>query len=98
MYVVVVDIAVRAGSEQEVARLFTGPFTTAISAQEGFRSVALLKPAGGLDYLLVITFTDPSLQQKWVATDLHGEVWSALEAQFDRYQVRSFTALSSHEA
>jgi heme-degrading monooxygenase HmoA len=79
-YFVVVDMVVQPGAEAEVASVFSGPFKAAISAQEGFRSVQLLKPSDGLCYLLVITFADQVLQQKWVATELHAEVWGAMEA------------------
>jgi heme-degrading monooxygenase HmoA len=89
-YVVIVDMVVRPGAEEEVAGVFTGPFTAAISAQEGFRSVQLLKPTDDLSYLLVISFADRALQEKWVASDLHTEVWSAMEANFETYSVRLF--------
>jgi heme-degrading monooxygenase HmoA len=93
MYVVAVDIAVQSGAEQELARLFEGPFLDAISAQNGFVSVSLLKPTTGLDYLLIISFASQPLQEQWVASDLHGELWSAMEAHFVRYDVRTFNAL-----
>jgi heme-degrading monooxygenase HmoA len=89
-YVVIIDIVARPGAEAEVARVFSGTFKAAISSQEGFRSVQLLKPLDGLSYLLVISFVDQALQQKWVATDLHSEVWSAMEANFSTYSVRPF--------
>lgn len=92
-YVVVVHMVVRSGAEGEVARVFSGPFTEAISSQEGFRSVQLLKPTDALSYLLVIGFADQALQEKWVATDLHTEVWSAMEANFETYSVRLFHAV-----
>ena len=89
-YVVVVDMAVRADAGEEIARIFAGPFKEAISAQEGFRSVELLKPVEEHDYLLVIVFSERSLQQRWVSTDLHAEVWSAMEATVSHCRVRSF--------
>ena len=89
-YVVVVDMAVRAEAGDEVARIFAGPFKEAISGQEGFRSVELLRPVEEQDYVLVIVFSERSLQERWVSTDLHTEVWSAMEATFSRYRVRSF--------
>lgn len=89
-YVVIVDMVVGPGAEEEVARVFSGPFKAAIVAQEGFRSVELLKPSDGLSHLLVISFADQALQQKWVASDLHTEVWSAMEASFSTYSVRTF--------
>ncbi len=89
-YVVIVDMVVRSGAEAEVERVFSGPFKAAISAQEGFGSVQMLAPSDGLSYLLVISFANQALQQQWVATDLHTEVWSAMEASFSTYSVRTF--------
>ena len=89
-YFVVVDMVIRPGAEADVERLFSGPFRAAISSQEGFRSVELLKPSDGLSHLLVISFADEALQQRWVATDLHTQVWSAMEASFSTYSVRTF--------
>lgn len=89
-YVVIVDMVLRPGAEAEVARVFSGPFKAAISSQEGFRSVQLLKPFDSLSCLLIIGFADEALQQKWVATDLHGEVWSAMKANFSSYSIRTF--------
>lgn len=90
VYVVVVDMAARPDAEEQLSQIFTGPFSTAISAQEGFQSVALLKPLEGHDYALVITFSERSLQERWVATELHTEVWSPMEATCSRCHVRLF--------
>ena len=40
-------------------------------------------PQDGGDYVLAIAFESQTLQQKWVATDLHTQVWSQMEANFD---------------
>jgi heme-degrading monooxygenase HmoA len=90
MYVVVVDIALRPNFDQELAQVFKGPFSAAIKAQDGFLDVSLLQPVEGRDYELIIVFTDQQLQQKWVATALHAEVWAAMEANFESYKVRAF--------
>lgn len=89
-YVVVIDIVVRPGADAELARVFSGPFKAAILAQDGFRSVQLLRPLEGNAYILIISFADRALQQKWVATDLHAEVWSAMEVSFSSYSLRTF--------
>jgi heme-degrading monooxygenase HmoA len=89
-YVVVVDMVVRPDAEEHLSQIFSGPFSAAISVQEGFRSVALLKPLEGQGYALIITFSERSLQERWVATDLHTEVWSAMEATCSRCDVRLF--------
>ena len=40
-----------------------------------------------------IAFENQPLQQKWVATDLHTQVWGQMEANFDGYAVRTFTTV-----
>ena len=90
LYVVVVDMAVRPDEEGNLADRFSGPFMAAITAQPGFKSVELLRPTDGNSHLLVIRFTDQSLQQTWLASDLHTQVWSPIEAHLSSYSVRTF--------
>lgn len=90
LYVVVVDMVVRPDEESDLAGKFSGPFMAAITAQPGFKSVELLRPTDGHSHLLVIRFTDRSLQQTWLASELHTEVWSPIEAHLRHYSVRTF--------
>ncbi|MGI4747400.1 MAG: antibiotic biosynthesis monooxygenase family protein [Janthinobacterium lividum] len=89
-YAVIIEFVIHADAEDDVLRIYSGPFKSAISSQEGFRSVILLKPLSGQNYLMVIIFVNQELQRQWVSTDLHNEVWSAMEATFSSCQVRSF--------
>lgn len=91
-YAVVVECDVRADAGDDAVRLFNGPFKDAIAAQDGFRSVTWLKPVDGQSHLLLILFSEQALQERWVSSDLHAEVWSALEATFSGYRARSFHA------
>jgi len=93
VYVLVIDIKVKAGLEQEAEKTHRGPFRSAISAQPGFVSVEFLRPQDGGDHALIIAFENQPAQQSWVATDLHTRVWSQMEANFDTYKVRNFTAI-----
>lgn len=93
MFVLHVGIAVKSGQEQALEKDYSGPFTEAISAQEGFASVALLRPIDGGEYLLSIAFENQTLQQKWVATELHGRMWPMLEAHFVGYSLKTYTAV-----
>ena len=69
-------------------------FRPAISSQEGFRAVELLRPnKDGSAYRLSITFASQPLQQKWVATDLHQQVWPQIEAHSSGYSVADYTSV-----
>lgn len=93
MFVLHVSIKVKPGHERAAEETFAGPFKAAITAQPGFKGVQFLRPNGGGDHLLSIAFENQELQQKWVATDLHGQVWPRMEANFDGYTVKNFTAI-----
>jgi heme-degrading monooxygenase HmoA len=93
VFVLHVGIKVKPGEDQAAQAVFNGPFKAAISAQPGFKGVQFLRPDGGGDYVLSIAFENQPLQQKWVATDLHTQVWAQMEANFDGYAVKTFTAV-----
>jgi heme-degrading monooxygenase HmoA len=93
MFVLHAGLEVKAGQEQTLAKDYAGPFSAAISAQEGFRHVALLRPDGGGDYVLTIAFDTHALQQKWVATDLHQQVWSLMEAHLVGFTVKTYNTV-----
>jgi heme-degrading monooxygenase HmoA len=93
MFVLHVEIRFKDGQAGAAERLFAGPFRAAISAQEGFRDVQLLRPTEGGNHVLSIAFETRSLQQQWVATELHTSVWSQMENHIDAYTLESFTAL-----
>jgi len=93
VYVLIVDIRVKSGREQEAEKTYREPFRPAILAQPGFVSVEFLRPEGGDDYALIIAFESQTTQQAWVATDLHTRVWSQMQANFDSFNVRNFTAV-----
>lgn len=92
MFVLHVTVALKAGREQVAEAAFGGPFKAAISAQPGFCAVSLLRPLEGGDYVLSIAFDNQKLQQQWVATELHGRVWSQLESNFEQYSLKTFIA------
>jgi heme-degrading monooxygenase HmoA len=93
MFVLQVDIRVRAERAGALEAVFAGPFSAAIRAQEGFRDVRLLRPLEGGDYVLSIAFEQQALQQKWVATDLHARVWSQMEEHIDGYALKPYSAV-----
>lgn len=93
MFVLHVAIKVKPGREEAAQGVFAGPFKAAISVQPGFNAVQFLKPLEGGEYLLAIAFESQALQQKWVATDLHTQVWSQMEANFDGYTVKEYNTI-----
>jgi heme-degrading monooxygenase HmoA len=93
MFVLHVVIHVKPGQEKLAEEVFSGPFEAAISAQEGFVDVQFLRPEDGSDYVLSIAFENQKLQQQWVATDLHTQVWTEMEQHFDGYSLIKFTAV-----
>jgi heme-degrading monooxygenase HmoA len=90
MFVLHVNIQMKASQAKDAERVFAGPFKTAISAQPGFQDVRFLRPRENGDYVLAIAFADQAAQQKWVATDLHADVWSQMEAHFAGYSLQLF--------
>ncbi len=93
MFVLHVAIKMKSGQGAAAEQVCNGPFRAAIAAQEGFMAVSLLRPDDGGDHILSIAFENQALQQKWVATDLHNQVWSQMEGHFDGYSLRTFTAV-----
>jgi heme-degrading monooxygenase HmoA len=94
MFVLIVESKVKPGSEKALEKTYTETFRPAISLQEGFVGVDLLRPNhSGDEYRLKIAFETHPLQQKWVATDLHQQVWPQMEAHFADYSVTDYTAV-----
>jgi heme-degrading monooxygenase HmoA len=93
MFVLLVGLKLKAGQEQALEKDFAGPFSAAISAQEGFRHVSLLRSTDGGDYVLTIAFENQALQQKWVATELHGRMWPMMESHLAQFTVKTYTTV-----
>jgi heme-degrading monooxygenase HmoA len=94
MFVLFVDMSVKPGSHPDLERTYTEVFRPAISRQEGFRDVELLRPnQDGGEYRLRIAFEVHDLQKKWVASDLHQQVWPQIEDHCAGYSVRDYTSV-----
>jgi heme-degrading monooxygenase HmoA len=93
MFVLHATIKVKSDREEAAQSVFVDLFRPAISAQPGFKSVEFLKPLDGGEYVLAIAFENQALQQKWVATDLHTQAWSQMEANFEGYAVKAHNAI-----
>ena len=87
-----VDLQLKPGMGPELEKTFRDDFRPAISSQPGFFGVALLQSTSEADcYRLVIEFQSEELRLNWVATDLHQDVWSRMEAHCASYGVKNFT-------
>lgn len=92
MFIVHVDILVKQKMARALEPMFKDVFTPAISIQPGFSQTKLLRAKSGesLSYRLVIVFETQELQKQWVATELHQQVWTKMEAMFAQYSVDDF--------
>ena len=91
MFVLHVDLQVKPASRFDLEGTFRATFQPAISAQEGFAGVELLRFRENENgYRLVIIFQNQALQQKWVASGLHQEVWPQMEQHCAGYSVSCY--------
>ena len=94
MFVLFVDMKLKPGAQAGLEMTYAETFRPAISQQEGFRGVELLRPnqAGG-NWRLSIAFESHDLQKKWVALDLHQVVWPQLQGYFADFSVNDYTSV-----
>ena len=82
-----VEMAIDPAKEQEMLRYFQTVFRPAAMKFRGYVDVRMLKllavPVGavpaGLNYRFSITYENEELRQKWVASEIHQDVWGAME-------------------
>ncbi len=82
-----VDLNVDPAKEQEMLKNFATIFRPAAAKQLGYvdakmlklRSAVMGKAPAGMNYRFVLTFRNEELRQKWVASDLHRQVWPTIE-------------------
>ena len=82
-----VDLAIDSAKEQEMVRYFQTVFRPAAQKFRGYVDVRMLKlravPVGtapsGINYRFAITYESEELRQKWVASEIHQEVWGGME-------------------
>jgi heme-degrading monooxygenase HmoA len=82
-----VDLGIDPAKEQEMLHYFQNVFRPAAQKFRGYHDVRMLKlmavPVGtappGINYRFAITYESEELRQKWVASDIHQEVWGAME-------------------
>ena len=83
-----VDLAIDSAKEQEMLQYFQTVFRPAAMKFRGYIDVRILKvsavpvgtPPPGINYRFAITYENEDLRQKWVASDIHQEVWGGMES------------------
>lgn len=83
-----VDLAIDPAKEQEMLRYFQTVFRPAAMKFRGYGDVRMLKisavpvgmPPPGINYRFAITYESEDLRQKWVASEIHQEVWGSMES------------------
>jgi heme-degrading monooxygenase HmoA len=95
MFILHVDLSVKSGMTEALKSTYRGVFCPAISEQPGFSETKLLraKSSEARTHRLVIEFESEELQKKWVATNLHQEVWPQMEAAIAQYSVDYFETI-----
>jgi heme-degrading monooxygenase HmoA len=94
MFVLHIEVRVKPGLKQSLEKTYLEKFRPAISAQEGFNAVTLLNSKeDDAKYRLCLTFDQQESQQKWVATDLHQEVWPAIADQCVEFSVQGYSTV-----
>jgi heme-degrading monooxygenase HmoA len=94
MFILIVDLTVRSGARESLEATYSNVFRPAISKQEGFQFVELLRPdEEGKGYRLAIGFASQPLQQKWVASDLHQQVWPQIESHLSGFTVDTYRSV-----
>jgi heme-degrading monooxygenase HmoA len=94
MFVLHIELKVNPGMQQALEKIFLERFRPAISVQDGFNAAQLLRSNDdNANYRLSLAFEHQASQQKWVATELHQEVWPAISDQCSEFSVQGYTAV-----
>ena len=90
-----VELQVKEGSEEALIDTYRSTFRPAVSRQDGFQAVRLLRPVDAPGYRLVIEFAEEEHRRRWVASDLHQEVWPEMEAHCGGYTANLFEEVAA---
>jgi len=85
------------GMEAQLESVFRDSFVPAISIQEGFRRVALIKARDALrQYQIVLAFDSEDLRMKWVDSKEHQEAFPKVAALCQRVSWAGFDIIQQH--
>lgn len=82
-----VDMAVDPAKEQDMLRYFDAVFRPAARKFQGYLDLRMLKLRSTLmgtmpdevNYRFAISYESEELRQKWIASEIHTEVWGQME-------------------
>jgi hypothetical protein len=82
-----VDLSVDPAKEAQMLRDFEAHFKPAAARFAGYMDVKMVKlrkafvgrAPEGLNYRFVLRYESEELRQKWIASDIHQEVWGLIE-------------------
>jgi hypothetical protein len=94
------DMMVLPAKEKEMLHHFHTVFKPAASKMKGYINVEMLKlrstiagsPPPSCNYRFVLLYESEELRQKWIATDVHQQVWPPIEKTLSntKYNVHLF--------
>lgn len=88
-----------AGKEQDLEAAFRDFFVPAISVQDGFKRVTLLKVRDALrEYRIVLAFESEELRLKWVDSPEHRDAFPKIAALCQRVSWSGFDMVQQHPA
>jgi heme-degrading monooxygenase HmoA len=92
MFILHVDLSAKEGMTKALEGTYRDIFVPAVSKQEGFSEAKLLRAISSEahSHRLVIAFDSEELQKKWVATDLHQQVWPKMDANIAQFSVHNY--------
>lgn len=82
-----VDLSVDPAKETEMLRVFEVHFKPAAAQFEGYQDVKIIKlreafvgrAPEGMNYRFVLRYQSEELRHKWIASDIHQQVWGMIE-------------------
>jgi hypothetical protein len=85
-----VDMSVDPAQEAQMLRDFEEHFKPAAAQFAGYVDVKIIKlrkafvgrAPEGVNYRFVLRYESEELRQKWIASDIHQEVWGTIEQTF----------------
>ena len=94
MFVLHIELKVKPGQQLSLEKTYLETFRPAVSIQNGFNAAQLLRSNDDdANYRLSLAFDCQASQQKWVATDLHQEVWPAIADQCTEFSVHGYSTV-----
>jgi hypothetical protein len=97
------DLSVDPAKEREMVRYFETVFRPAAMKFDGYVDVRMLKlraaltgsPPPSINYRFALIYQSEELRQKWIASDIHTEVWGGMEKTFSStaYDILLFDAI-----